>query len=30
MDPMWIDYNKLLVIFDKLSVNILTYHHEVA
>ena len=29
MDPMWIDYNKLLVIFDKLSVNILTYH-EVA
>ena len=30
MDPMWIDYNKLLVIIDKPSVNILTYHHEVA
>ena len=30
MDPMWVDYNKLFIIFDKLLVKILSYHHEVA
>ena len=29
MDPMWNDYNKLSIIFDKLSVKILSYLHKV-
>ena len=30
MDPMWKDYNKLLVILDKLLAKILIYLMEIA